>query len=80
MVDDDDSFAELFNIPSIVRGKEYGCLLFLIEPLDQLSDLQLRTHIQANSGFVQEDDFWPVQYARQFATHALTKRGFSPAS
>ena len=51
MVDDDDSFAELFNIPSIVRGKEYGCLLFLIEPLD--SSDNFRPH-QANSGFVKK--------------------------
>ena len=69
------SLAEFFNIGEIVRGQDDGCAAFLIDLLDKLADAFFGNYIQADGGFIQEENLRVMQQCgTNIGAHTLAQR------
>ena len=75
VVDNDNSFAELLNVPYIMTGQKDGGVEFLIHLSDQRADILLHHGVQTNGRFIQKQDAGPAdQGSHNFTANSLTQR------
>ena len=60
-MDDDHPLAQRLDIRHIVAGQQDGRARAAVVFGDELADAALHGHIQTDGGFVEEQDFGPVQ-------------------
>ena len=73
VVDHDDAAGEPFNVVEVVGGQNEGDA-FAVHFVDELADLVLGDYVEADGGFVQEDDFRVVEHGHdELAFHALAE-------
>jgi len=75
MMDDDDAFAEGGDIGHVVAGEEDGGPGAAVVFLEEGPDSNLGGDVEANGGFVEEQDLGTVEEADgEFALHSFTER------
>ena len=73
-VDDEDAPAEALDVGEIVRGQQHGRSPLAVDPGQEVADLGLAHHVEADGGLVQVDDVGVVQERRgQLPPHALAQ-------
>ncbi len=77
MVDDDDPFAEFFDILHVVARQHRGNPIFFAVMPQKVADLFLADHVQSDRWFIQEQDFWSVnQRSNQLHLHSFAETQF----
>ena len=72
VVDDDDTLAQRFEIPRVVRGEEHTHILQPRHFPDRVADVLLRDHIQPDRWLIEQDQLRAVQErSRDLAPHPL---------
>src|SRR5580704_4810239 len=75
MIDNHDAAAKLFDIVEVVRSQQNCGVKFAIDGAQEMADMILRHHIQADRRLIEEQQRWIMQQrGSQIATHALAKR------
>src|ERR1700746_178927 len=81
VVNDHDAAAKLFNIVEVVRRQQNRGVKFAIDGAQEMTDVILRHHVEANRLLVEKQQRRVVeQRGSQVATHALAKRELSHRS
>ncbi len=77
MVDDDDAFAQGFEIARVMRGEQHTNVLEPRHFTDRVADVLLGNHVQADGGLIEQDQLRAVQERGCHLTpHPLTERKF----
>ena len=73
--DDHHPGAQGLDVVHVVRGEDNGGAAFLVEALYKVAHRQLRHRVEADGGFVEEEQTRPVQEGGgDIAAHALAQR------
>ena len=77
VVEDDDAFAEGFDVVHVVCGEEQGDVGFVVESFEDGADALFGVCVEADRGFVEVEDARAVEKAcDEFAFHALAQAEF----
>ena len=73
-MNDDDPFAQGFHVGHVVRGEQDGRAVMAVVFPDKSADAALHGDVEANGGFVEEEDLRAVEQGRgDFAFHAFAQ-------
>ncbi len=75
VVDDHGASAECFDVADVVTGEKESDAFFAIDATQDFAEGFFGDDVEADGGFVEEDDFWFVNEGDgDFGPHALTER------
>ncbi len=81
VIDDHDAAAKLLDIVEIVSGEQNGGVKLAIDGAQELADVVLGNHVEANGRLIEKEERGIVQQCRgQIAAHAFAERKFAHGS
>ena len=78
VVDDDDASTELLDVGHVMAGEQDGGLAGRVVIAQEFADILLRNHVEADGGFVEEEDAGLVeQRGDELHFHAFAEGEFA---